>query len=97
METITEQPATEQASNKVIGLIYPEGRRRYIEFESLEDLFIYLTGGEDPDALCEPFPYYLILEDGVIIPYIPYFFHMAFAKGRLTEQELREMSIHSGI
>jgi len=86
----------DQGTTSVIGLLFPGGRRQYIELDCLEDLFNHLVE-QDPECRAERLPYYVVLKDGTTFPYIHYFFYEAFVKGTYSEQELREISIYSGI
>jgi len=87
MDTIIEQK-----TYPVTGLKYPHPwgpdheKTREISFESIEECYGFLL--EDPDSKSGRDPSAVMLEDGVIIPFNPYLFHCAFAKGRLSEDDL---------
>lgn len=87
---------TDQTIYKVIGLLYPNCRSEYHEFDSMRELYVFLMTQSESEA-SRWIPYYFLLEDGTTLPYVHQFFHQAFTLDMYTEAELKEMIEFSGI
>lgn len=87
------ETTTELKTYPVIGLKYPHPwgpdheLTREVSFDSLEECYGHLIE-EDLDFRAGMDPSGFMIEDGSIIPFHSYLFHCAFAKGRLSEEDL---------